>query len=64
MRVDQSVAWPLVEELARSGDKNSSWIATRACRNFVKKEPVLVMETLGVTEYKYKNRQYSLADYE
>ena len=47
MRVDQEIAWPIVVELAGNGDKNSYWIAYRACRNFVKKEPVLVMEMLG-----------------
>ena len=64
MRVNSEVAWPIVQELAGSGEKNSYWIATRACRNFVNQEPVLVMETLGVTEYQYKNRHYYLADYE
>ncbi len=62
MRVDQATTWPIVTELAKNGDGNSYWIAYRACRNFVKKEPVLVMETLGVTEYKYKNRQFNLAN--
>jgi 3-methyladenine DNA glycosylase AlkC len=60
MRVDPLAAWPIVEELAASGDKNSYWIAYRACRNYVKQEPALVMETLGVREYKYKNRRYYL----
>lgn len=63
MRVNAEVAWPIVQELAGSGEENSYWIATRACRNFVNQEPVLVMETLGVTEYQYKNRHYYLADY-
>lgn len=62
MRVDQVTTWPIVTELAKNGDINSHWIAYRACRNLVKKEPVLVMKTLGVTEYKYKNRQFNLAD--
>jgi len=64
MRVDADKAWPIISKLAASGDPNSHWIAYRACRNFVKKEPRLVMETLGVSEYKYKNRRYSLADYQ
>ena len=32
-----------VKELVESGDKNSYWIAYRACRNLVKKEPLKVM---------------------
>ena len=64
MRVDQETAWPLVVQLASSGDKNSYWIAYRACRNYVKREPVLVMETLGVEEYKYKNRHFKLSDHQ
>lgn len=64
MRVDPETAWPLVVKLASSGGKNSYWIAYRACRNYVKKEPVLVMETLGVEEYKYKNRHFKLAEYQ
>lgn len=64
MRVDHEVTWPIIQELARSGDPNSYWIAYRACRNHVKKNPVLVMETLAVEEYKYKNRLHKLEDYQ
>ncbi len=64
MRVNQEIAWPIVSELANNGDKNSYWIAYRACRNLVKKDPIHVMDLLGVDEYKYKNRHYYLADYE
>ncbi len=64
MRVNEEIAWPIVSELAKNGDKNSYWIAYRACRNLVKKEPVQVMETLAVAEYKYKTRFYQLADYQ
>jgi 3-methyladenine DNA glycosylase AlkC len=54
----------LVEELAASGDKNSYWIAYRACRNLVKKEPVKVMALLRVDEYKYKDRVFRRSDYQ
>ncbi len=62
MRVDMDTAWPIVEKLARSGNKNSHWIAYRACRNYVKKEPLKVMDLLNIEEYKYKNRHYRRAD--
>jgi len=63
MRIREEVAWPIVEELTRSGNKNSYWIAYRACRNLVKKEPLRVMELLNIEEYKYKNRKVRKADY-
>ena len=63
MRVDSGTAWPIVQELARSGDSNSYWIAYRACRNHVKKEPLKVMDLLGVDEYKYKSRIHKRSDY-
>jgi 3-methyladenine DNA glycosylase AlkC len=49
----------LVKELVESGDRNSYWIAYRACRNLVKKEPTRVMELLRVNEYKYKQKVYT-----
>jgi len=39
------------------------WIAYRACRNLVKKEPVKVMDLLKVDEYKYKKRIYTRSGY-
>lgn len=48
----------LVEELVASGDKNALWIAHRACRNLVKKQPQRVMDILGVDEYRYKKAVY------
>jgi 3-methyladenine DNA glycosylase AlkC len=48
----------LVKELVASGDANSYWIAYRACRNLVKKEPQRVMNLLGVGEYHYKDRNF------
>ena len=53
------IVYDLVAELVAGGDPNSHWIAYRACRNLVKKEPLKVMDLLGVDEYRYKNRTYS-----
>ena len=52
------LVYGLVEELVNSGDKNSYWIAYRACRNLVKQEPLRVMDALGVDEYRYKKAVY------
>jgi len=52
------LVYTLVGELVERGDKNSYWIAYRACRNLVKKEPDKVMDLLGVDEYRYKKRIY------
>ena len=49
-----SVAQGLVD----SGDKNSYWIAHRACRNLVKKNPQRVMDILKIDEYHYKDRNF------
>jgi 3-methyladenine DNA glycosylase AlkC len=57
------LVYKIVEELVASGDKNSYWIASRACRNLVKKEPLRVMDLLKTDEYKYKNRKYRRSDY-
>jgi len=48
------LVYELAKELVDNGDKNSYWIAYRACRNLVKREPIRVMDTLKVDEYKYK----------
>jgi 3-methyladenine DNA glycosylase AlkC len=56
------LVYKLVKELVESGDKNSYWIAYRACRNLVKKDPIKVMDLLKVDEYKYKNRIYKRSD--
>lgn len=48
----------LVKKLVESGDENSYWIAYRACRNLVKKEPKKVMKLLKVDKYKYKDKMY------
>jgi 3-methyladenine DNA glycosylase AlkC len=54
----------LVRELVASGDRNSYWIAYRACRNLVKKEPVRAMTLLRVDEYRYKKRVYRRSEYQ
>lgn len=56
--------YELVQELVESGDKNSYWIAYRACRNLVKKEPLKVMDLLRIDEYKYKKRVHTRRDYQ
>jgi 3-methyladenine DNA glycosylase AlkC len=57
------LVYDLVAELVESGDHNSYWIAYRACRNLVKKEPVKVMDLLKVDEYKYKKRMHKRSGY-
>jgi 3-methyladenine DNA glycosylase AlkC len=54
----------LVEELVESGNGNSYWIAYRACRNLVKKEPIRVMDLLKVDEYRYKKEVYRRSDFQ
>lgn len=54
------LVYNIVEELVDSSDKNSYWIAYRACRNLVKKEPEKVMRLLNVTSYKYKDRIHTV----
>jgi len=58
------LVYDLVAELVESGDDNSYWIAYRACRNLVKKEPVKVMDLLKVDEYKYKKRIHKRSGYQ
>jgi len=58
------LVFELVEELVASGDRNSYWIAYRACRNLVKKEPIRVMNLLHVDEYRYKKRVYRRSEYQ
>jgi hypothetical protein len=56
-------AYDVVRELVDSGDKNSHWIACRACRNLVKEDPIKVMDLLKVDGYRYKERIYRRSDY-
>lgn len=62
-RKNPELVYGIIEELVKAGDKNSCWIAYRACRNLVKEEPARVMDLLGVEEYKYKGRNYKRDDY-
>jgi 3-methyladenine DNA glycosylase AlkC len=57
------LVYEVVAELVASGDKNSYWIAYRACRNLVKKAPQRVMDALKVDEYRYKKRIHRRCDY-
>jgi 3-methyladenine DNA glycosylase AlkC len=59
-----NLVYDLVQELVESGDENSYWIAYRACRNLVKKEPIKVMDLLRLDEYKYKKRIHKRSDYQ
>ena len=52
------LVFEVVQELVASGDPNSCWIAYRACRNLVKREPIKVMNLLHIDEYRYKKRVY------
>lgn len=63
-RIDPEMVYDYVRKLVASGDKNSYWIAYRACRNLVKREPIRVMDLFGVDEYKYKTRVHYRKDYE
>jgi 3-methyladenine DNA glycosylase AlkC len=54
----------IVEDLVRSGDVNSYWIAYRACRNLVKNEPIKVLDLLKVDVYRYKKKVYQRSDYQ
>jgi len=54
----------IVEELVAKGNDDSYWIAHRACRNLVKKEPLRVMDILKIDEYVYKKKKYKRADFE
>lgn len=62
-RKEPEMVYDIVAELVASGNKDAFWIATRACRNLVKKEPLRVMDLLGVDQYKYKKRIHRREDY-
>ncbi len=57
------LVFQLVKELVESGDHSSYWIAYRACRNLVKKDPIRVMNLLYIDEYRYKKRVYKRSEY-
>jgi 3-methyladenine DNA glycosylase AlkC len=62
-RRNPELVYDLVAELVAMQDKNATWIAARACRNLVKKDPIWVMDLLGVDEYNYKNNVYIRSEY-
>lgn len=62
-RKQPELIFDIVEELVSTGDENAKMIAHRACRNLVIKEPLRVMDLLGVDQYKYKNKRYNRSDY-
>jgi 3-methyladenine DNA glycosylase AlkC len=57
-RRQPELIFAIVQELVATGNPNSYWIAYRACRNLVKKDPLRVMDLLGVEEYHYKDRNF------
>jgi len=62
-RKNPDLIYNIVKDLVQNGNKNSYWIAYRACRNLVKKEPIKVMDLLLIDEYKYKKNRYKRIDY-
>jgi 3-methyladenine DNA glycosylase AlkC len=58
-----NLVFELVKELVANGDCHSYWIAYRACRNLVKKEPIRTMNLLHVNEYRYKSKVYRRSEY-
>ncbi len=50
----------IVERLVEMNNKDSYWIAYRACRNLVKKYPQKVKKLLRIKEYIYKKNVYKL----
>lgn len=57
-RRQPELIYAIVQELVAMDDTNSYWIAYRACRNLVKKDPQRVMTLLKVKEYHYKDWNY------
>ena len=57
------LVFELVKELVASGDRNSYWIAYRACRNLVKQEPTRAINLLHVEEYRYNRWVYRQREY-
>ncbi len=63
LRINPELTFPVVKQLAESGNPDSHWIAYRACRNLVKKDPLLVLDLLNIDEYKYKDRHFKRKDF-
>ena len=61
-RNNPEIIYKVVKKLVDSGNKHSFWIAYRACRNLVKKEPLRVTNLLHIDEYRYKKNVYKKSD--
>ena len=57
-KIEKERVFKIIEQLVKENDKNSYWIAYRACRNLIKTEPNRVLDLLGIDEYKYKKNIY------
>ena len=57
-KIDKERVFRIIEDLVKNNDKNSYWIAYRACRNLVKIEPSRVMDLLDIDKYTYKKKIY------
>lgn len=57
-RKHPELVFSIVETLMKMDNEHSEFIAHRACRNLVIKEPIRVMDILKIDEYKYKNKVY------
>lgn len=57
-RKNPELIFEIVKELKALNNKDSDFIAHRACRNLVKTETNRVLVLLGINEYVYKNNRY------
>lgn len=62
-RKNPELIYGLVKELKAFGNKDSDFIAYRACRNLIKEDTIRVMNLLEIDEYIYKNKRYYKKDY-
>jgi len=62
-RKNPELIYEIVQELMSMGNKDSHFIAHRACRNLVKQDPIRVMNLLKVDCYQYKSKKYHRTDY-
>lgn len=61
-RKNPELIFTVVEELKGLHNKNSDWIAYRACRNLINQDPIRVMNLMKIDVYKYKNKVYHRPD--